>query len=192
MKTIKKKWWIWLIIIALIAIGIITFIFYNRDKEVAIIEEYVPQEEISQEQERQTIVSIYYNNKQTNTLMPEARLIDVKELANNPYSVLINLLINEPKSNKLESAIPQGTSLINVEVKKEIAYVNLSEEFIQNSKGGAEEEAKSVYAIVNTLTELNEVNAVRILIAGEDGKEFNDGAINFKENFVRIENESQV
>ncbi len=189
MKGIKRKWLILALVIILIIIGIIVFIFYNRDKEVAIIEEYVPQEEISEEQERQTIVSVYYNNKQTNTLMPEARLIDVKELASNPYAVLINLLISGPKSDKLESAIPEGTILINVEVKKEVAYVNLSQEFINNHKGGAEEESKSVYAIVNTLTELNEVNAVRILIAGEENKEFNDGAINFREDFVRLENE---
>ena len=192
MKEGKKKWWIIAVVIILLLIGIFTFIFYNREEEVAIIEEYTPQEEISEEQERQTIVSVYYNNKQTNTLMPEARLIDVKELNNNPYAVLINLAINEPKNDKLESAIPQGTNLINVEVKKEVAYVNLSQEFINNSKGGAEAESKSIYAIVNTLTELNEINAVRILIAGEENKEFTDGAMNFKENFVRIENNNQV
>lgn len=189
MKSIKRKWLILVLLIIFIIIGIIIYIFLNKDKDVAIIEEYVPQEEISEEQERQTIVSVYYNNKQTNTLMPEARLIDVKELAKEPYTVLINLLINEPKSDKLESAIPEGTTLINVEVKKEVAYVNLSPEFINNHKGGAEAEAKSVYSIVNTLTELNEVNAVRILIAGEENKEFNDGAINFRENFVRLEKE---
>ena len=192
MKEGKKKWWIIAVVIILLLIGIFTFIFYNREEEVAIIEEYTPQEEISEEQERQTIVSVYYNNKQTNTLMPEARLIDVKELNNNPYAVLINLAINEPKNDKLESAIPQGTNLINVEVKKEVAYVNLSQEFINNSKGGAEAESKSIYAIVNTLTELNEINAVRRLIAGEENKECTDGEMNFKENFVRIENNNQV
>lgn len=192
MKNGKKKLWLILILAFLIIIGVIVFIFCNRDEEVAIIEEYTPQEEISDEQQRQTIVSIYYNNKQTNTLMPEARLIDVKALNDNPYTVLINLAINEPKNDKLESAIPEGTNLISVEVKKEVAYVNLSEEFINNNKGGAEAEAKSVYAIVNTLTELNEVNSVRILIAGEENREFNDGAINFKDNFVRIENDNEA
>ena len=192
MKSIKRKWWILIVIVVLVIIGVATFIFYRKEEEVAIIEEYVPQEEISEEQERQTIVSIYYNNKQTGTLMPEARLIDVKELANNPYSVLINLAINQPKNDKLESAIPEGTTLISVEVKKEVAYVNLSKEFVENHPGGAELESKSVYAIVNTLTELNEVNAVRILIAGEENQEFKDGAIHFKENFVRLEDRRSI
>lgn len=188
-KDENLKFWIFVVLVIIVIIAVVSFIFYNRDEEVAIIEEYVPQEEISSEQERQTIVSIYCNNKQTNTLMPEARLIDVKELAVNPYLTLMNMVIAAPKNPNLESAIPEGTQVINVDVEKEIAYVNLSEEFVNNHKGGAEEEAKTIYAIVNTLTELNEINGVRILIAGEENKAFSDGAINFKENFVRLEGE---
>lgn len=188
MVNSKKRWLIIGVVIILVAVGVITFIFFNRDEEVAIIEEYVPQEEISEEQERQTIVSVYYNNKQTNTLMPEARLIDVKELSNNPYTVLINLLMNNPKSDKLETAIPQGTTLINVEVKKEVAYVNLSQEFINNHKGGAEAESRTIYSIVNTLTGLNEVEAVKILIDGNNESCFKDNLINFKDAFVKQEN----
>ena len=186
-KDNKIKGIVIVAIVLLIMIGIIIFLFWGKEEEVEFIEEYTPQQEISQEQERQTIVSIYYNNKETNTLMPEARLIDVKELAKNPYVVLLNLAIQKPKSDKLESAIPEGTQVISVEVKQDIAYVNLSSEFIENHQGGAEKEAESVYAIVNTLTELNEVNSIRILIEGEENKAFTDNIINFKENFVRLD-----
>lgn len=186
-KDKKIKGIIIALVVIAILVGIIIFLFWGKDDEVTFVEEYTPQEEISMEQERQTIVSIYYNNKETNTLMPEARLIDVKELAKNPYTMLLNLVISEPKSDKLETVIPEGTQIINVEVKQDTAYVNLSSEFIKNHKGGAENEAKTVYAIVNTLTELNEINSVRILIEGEENKSFTDEQINFKENFVRLD-----
>lgn len=133
------------------------------------------------------MVSIYYCNKETNTLMPEARLIDLKELMNNPYVTLINLAINSPKNEKLESAIPEGTQVIKIELKKDTAYVDLSSEFIDNHQGGAANEALSVYAIVNTLTELNEINSVKILINGEENKACADDAVSFKEPFVRLE-----
>ena len=192
MKNKKIKNWVWIVGIIVILGICLLYVFLGRDKEVAIIEEYTPQEEISDQQQRQTIVSIYCINRQTNTLMPEARLIDVKDLATNPYLTLMKLLTNTPKNSNLESAIPEGTQIISVEVNKEIAYINLSSEFVDNHKGGAEEEAKTIYAIVNTLTELNEINGIRILINGEENKAFNDGAINFKDNFVRLDGDDNL
>ena len=44
---------------------------------------------------------------------------------------------------------------------------------------------KLIYAIVNTLTELNEVSGVKILINGEQNLGFNDNKINFKDIFGR-------
>ncbi|MFU2362245.1 MAG: GerMN domain-containing protein, partial [Clostridiales bacterium] len=38
---------------------------------------------------------------------------------------------------------------------------------------------------VNTLTELNEVNGVKILINGQENKEFKGGKFNFKDTFTR-------
>ena len=58
--------------------------FYFKEKN-ATVEDYQPEEEISSEQMRQTIVSLYYKNKETGELMPEGRIIDSKELLNEPY-----------------------------------------------------------------------------------------------------------
>ena len=178
-----------IILILSIVIGIVVFLFLNRNikqKDDSIIkEEYTPLEEITNEQIRQTIVTLYFNQKETNTLMPEARLIDAKLLAENPYVTLINLLMSEPKNDKLESCIPEGTVLINAEVKNDVVILNFSNEFIANHIGGEEKEKQTIDAIVNTLTELNEVNYVRILINGEENLSFQDNIINFQDNFIR-------
>ena len=179
---------IMVILITLILIGIIVFIIFGKKEkteENSITEEYTPAQEITGEQMRQTIVTLYYNQKETNTLMPEARLIDVKLLAENPYVTLINLLISEPKNDKLESCIPEGTVLISAELKNDIVFLNFSNELILNHIGGESKEKQTIDAIVNTLTELNEVNSVRILINGEEDLSFQDNLVNFKENFQR-------
>ena len=179
-----------LIILIIVILAIISYIIYknisisNIDEEMT---EYIPEEEITEEQLRQTIVSLYFKNKDTNTLMPEARTIDVKELIKDPYNTLINLLIGGPKNEKLESVIPEGSKVNKIELKDNIINIDLSKEFVENHKGGAEEESITIYSIVNTLSQLNEVEGVKITIEGEENKSFKDNAISFSDAFVKKE-----
>lgn len=185
-----KKILIILLILGIIAIGgyLIFNKIQNKNEENQIeIKDYTPQEEISEEELRKTIISLYFNNKETNTLMPEARLIDVKILVKNPYEEIVNLLIKGPKSEKLEKVIPEGTILNEAEIIGNVVYLDFSKEFIENHPGGTEAESKTIYSIVNTLLELNEVNSVKILIDGEENQSFKDGAINFNNNFVKMD-----
>lgn len=172
------------IIIGLIILLVLLIWFLTKDSEVEFVE-YTPVEEITEEQARQTMVKLYFKNKETGELDTETRLIDVKNLANNPYELLINMLIEGPKNDKLERLIPEGTKINKVELQKNIVVIDFFESFIKNHPGGLDEESKTVYSIVNTLTELTEVDGVKILINGEEGKAFLDEAISFKKVFVR-------
>lgn len=182
----NKKLRIILIGILVIVIGIMLWNYFksNNKEEVA---EYMPQEEISEEQLRQTIVSLYFSKKDTKELIPEGRLIDVKLLLNEPYTTLMQLLIDGPKNEKLEKTIPEGTKIKKIELKNDVLYIDLSKEFIENHQGGEENESRTIYSIVNTMTGLTEVNGIKILIDGEENKEFKDKKINFKEVFVKID-----
>ena len=182
-----NKFLIWLIVVLAVVLIVLFIVGFFQKEEEPVFTEYTPQEEISEEQERQTLVTLYFKNRETKMLMPEARLIDVKLLIQNPYSSLVGLLLNGPKNEKLESVIPQGTRLNGVEVKGDMAIVDLSAEFIKGVRSGAEEESKIVYSIVNTLVELTEIDSVKILIDGKEGACFEDEAINFKEPFVRMD-----
>lgn len=183
MKGNIKKILIIIIIIVCI-IGVIICILKNNKTEKEQLE-YEPQEEISQEQERQTMISLYFVNKTTREIEPEARLIDVKELVVNPYTTLINLLIEGPKNENHEKAIPEGTILLGATIEGEVLKLDFSEEFINNHIGGEIEEKNTIDSIVNTLTELTEVNSIKILINGEENKSFNDENIDFTQNFTR-------
>lgn len=177
-------------IILIIVLGIAGYYIYQKvqeNKKEEQIREYVPAEEITQEQMRQTIISLYFNNKDNNQLVPEARTIDVKVLTKEPYLTIMNLLIEGPKKENLENTIPQGTKINKIERKAKMIELDLSKEFIINHKGGVEAESRTIYAIVNTLTQLNEVESVKILIDGEENSSFKDGHIKFQEAFVRQE-----
>lgn len=182
----KKVLLILLVILLIVGAGFCLW-KYSQNEQKEEITQYTPQEEISIEQERQTLVTLYFVNKETKMLMPEARLIDAKLLTQNPYATLVGLLLNGPKNDKLESVIPEGTRLNKVEVQKDMAIVDLSEEFIKGVSKGAEEESKIVYSIVNTLVELTEIESVKILIDGKEGLCFEDGQIDFKSPFVRMD-----
>lgn len=158
----------------------------DNKKEEQIIE-YVPEEEIDTVGLRQTVVSLYFNQKDTNTLVPEARRVDVKEITKDPYNTLLKLLIEGPKNESLEKVIPEGTKINKIEIKKGTVYIDLSKEFIENHKGGAEAEGRTVYSIVNTLTELNEVDAVKIVIDGNNEASFKDNDLSLKDAFVKRE-----
>ena len=146
----------------------------------------MPEEEISDEQMRQTIVSLYFYNNETKELISEGRLIDARDLLENPYQKLMELLIKGPENQSLSKTIPDGTKINKVELKGDILYVDLSNEFIENHPGGEEQECASVYSIVDTMTNLTEVNAVKILIDGKENMAFKDNLIKFDDPFVLI------
>lgn len=171
--------------VILLIIGGVLLLFHKDRQEEVVQSEITPQEEISEEQERKTMISLYFKDKETGELTKENQIIDAKILANNPYHELLQILIEGPKTENLVGTIPEGTKINSAEINGNIVYVDLSKEFINNHEGGLENEVKTIYSIVDTLTELNEVTFVRILIDGQENMEFLDGQMNFRENFER-------
>ena len=94
MKKNKKK------IIAIITLILIIFVavfIYNNisiEKNVNEYQDYTPQEEISEEQMRQTKVILFFANNETGELEAETKIVDANLLINEPYKQIINWLIN--------------------------------------------------------------------------------------------------
>ena len=179
-----------IIILILIGIGVWYFLFYQKNSQLDE-NEIIPEEEISEEQMRQTIVSLYFYDENTKSLLSEGRLIDAKELINEPYNKLMEFLISGPQNSNLTKTIPEGTKINKAELKGNILYLDLSKEFIENHAGGEEKESITIYSIVNTMTRLTEVDAVKILIDGEENKAFKDNKIKFNDPFVVIKKEDK-
>ena len=186
----NKKIIIAIIVVILLGIGVWYFLFYNKNAKTEV-NEIIPEEEISEEQMRQTIVTLYFYNDTTKSLVPEGRLIDVKELVDKPYNKLIELLIQGPNNSELSKTIPDGTKVNKIELKGDTLYIDLSKEFVDNHEGGEEKEKATIYSIVNTMTNLTEINSIKILIDGEENKAFNDNKIKFDDPFVVIKEEDE-
>lgn len=172
----KKIIIIFSILLIIILIGGYFAIKYVKEKqgENTKSEEYIPQEEISEEQLRQTIVSLYFPSKETKELVPEARLVDIKEIINDPCDKLVNLLIEGPKSEKEEKIIPENTKLNRSYMEDDCVTLDFSAEFLNYDKSDEKTKDKMINSIVNTLTQLTEVNQVKILIDGNTNDEFKD------------------
>lgn len=171
----KKIGIIFFILLIILLIGGYFAIRYVKNKEEeTIIEEYIPEEEITEEQVRQTIVSLYFPNKETNELNPEARLIDIKEIMNNAHEKLIALLIEGPKSEKNKKIIPEGTKINKTYFEGDCVILDLSSEFLNYAKEDEKEKMNLINSIVNTLTELTEINKIKIIIDGNENEDFNE------------------
>jgi len=64
--------------------------------------------------------------------------------------------------------LPANTRLQSVAVVDRVAYVDLSEEMIEFHPGGTTGELLTVYAVVNTLAQLPEVELVQIFVGGRE------------------------
>ena len=199
---------VFFLVLLVVILGVVIYYFNKNKLEETneIVQEYVPAEEVSDEQLRSTIISLYFVNKDSGEINPEARTININLLLENPYKYLLEQLIEGPKNEKLQKVIPDNTKINNVELKGDILYIDFSHEFIDNALEGKENESKIIETIVpeiscessrdlqifkiietivKTVTELNEVNAIKILIDGEENKCFKDEEINFEKEFLR-------
>lgn len=184
----NKKILLILFIILVIVVGLFIFLKNNEKEnniENNIINEITPEEEISVEQQRETMITLYFQNIETGNLEKESRKIDAKKLNENPYSVLVQMLIDGPTDEKLQTLIPKETKINDVYIKGNVVYVDLSKEFVENEEGDIKKEENIINSMVDTLTELNEVTYLKILIDGSEEREFKSGSIKFNEVFKR-------
>ncbi len=151
--------WIILIIIGLISLlGI--FIVFNVDIET----EYVPEEEVEESELRNTIITLYFTDKQTGALAKESKLIDSKELLKNPYKTLIEKLILGPEKEENEKVISENTKILDIKFEKGTVFINFSKEFSEGIESSKLQVCKD--AVCQTLTGLTEVSEVKILVEG--------------------------
>lgn len=162
-------------IITFLLILMLAFFVYRNisiEKKKDEYQDYTPQEEISEEQSRQTKVTLYFENIDTGELETEIKVMDANILINNPEEELINLLIKGPQSSNLKKLIPEGTVVHNITINNSCAEINVSNEFL--NYGDEKNKLKIINSIVNTLTNLKEINSIKFLINGESNNNLSE------------------
>ena len=84
----------------------------------------------------------------------------------------MNWLIKGPQSSNLKKLIPDGTAMHDIKVEKSCATINLSSEFLNYET--EENKLKIINSIVNSLTNLKEINSVKFLINGEENENLSE------------------
>ena len=169
-------------IIVFIIIIIMGFLVYknvsieNKEDEY---QDYVPEEEISEEQMRQTKVVLYFANNETGELETEIKVVDANTLIKNPEKQIMELLIKGPQSSSLKKLIPDGTVLNDIKIEESCAIINVSKEFLNYQND--EEKYNIINSIVNSLTNLKEIDSVKFLINGEENENLSETYIKNKE-----------
>lgn len=115
-------------------------------------------------EEKKVKLKLYFPTMNNDNIVLEERETEVEE-DNELIKVAIEALIEGPESNKLRKPMPEGTKLLGVEKEDNVVVVDFSKEY-RNSNDIAE--LVEWVSVVNTLTELNGVKKVRILVEGED------------------------
>ena len=162
-------------IITFLLILMLAFFVYRNisiEKKKDEYQDYTPQEEISEEQSRQTKVTLYFENIDTGELETEIKVMDANILINNPEEELINLLIKGPQSINLKKLIPDWTVLHDIKIEKSCAIINVSNEFLNYEN--EENKLKIINSIVNTLTNLKEIKSIKFLVNGEQNEKLPD------------------
>lgn len=161
-------------IITLILIIIIGIFIYNNIsiENTEEYQDYTPQEEISEEQMRQTKVILYFANSETGELETETKIVGANLLINEPYKEIMSWLIKGPQSSNLKAIIPEGTVMHDIKIEKSCAIINISNEFLNYET--EENKLKIINSIVNTLTNLKEINSVKFLINGETNEKLSE------------------
>jgi hypothetical protein len=117
-------------------------------------------------EEKEVSVSLYFVSEENSELVKEDRMVkyfDEKEIP----TIIINELIRGSEIEGNISPIPEGSKVNKVELIGKIAYVDLNELFRSNQNLGTDDELLLLYSIVNSLTELEEIEKVQFQIEGK-------------------------
>lgn len=133
-------------------------------------------------------ITLYFSDDQAMYLQPEIRTVTVEraEQEEQIRMAVISELIKGPEVGNLYPTIPSGTKLLGIEIRDKVAYVDFSEEIRTEHWGGSTGESMTLGSIVNSLTELEGIEEVMILIEGET-QETLVGHLDISEPAGRIE-----
>ncbi len=141
-------------------------------------------------------ISLYFADYEENEsyLVKEVRQI---EPDNSLYKKAVEELIKGPENSDLYPTIPSDVKVNSVEISGDTAIVDFSKEIITSIDEiphSSTTEILAIYSIVNTLTEFEEIDKVKITVEGRDSGQIDGfyiedfwGHLGIYEEFTRNE-----
>ncbi len=151
----KTKIILILLMIIICVIGLI--LSKNQDNNSTLVET---------EKELETKIVLYFSNPENGELVKEYRYVNLRNIKDDAPGTIIKELLKGPETENLISAIPEGTTVNSINVDSNKIEVDFSKEY-GNTSGDELMELQKIYSVVNSLTEITEINEVCIKVNGE-------------------------
>ncbi|QXM05922.1 GerMN domain-containing protein [Crassaminicella indica] len=128
------------------------------------------------------VLKLYFGNVQNDGLIAEKRVIISSEQIEE--ELILEELIKGPRNKMLNALIPKKTKIISVNTVAGTCYINFSKEILDDTWEKINNEMM-IWSIVNSITELDYIHAVQILVEGN--KEVFEPIYSVNNFFVRNE-----
>lgn len=128
------------------------------------------------------VLNLYQIDDQKQYLIPVPFWIEAGTIEEQARQVMeqLRIGIGEAQSSGI---LPENTEILNLNVEHGLCIVDFSEEFYDNRPENASEERLMIFAIINTLTEFQEIQKVQFRIEGTLCTEY--GEMDLSGNFGR-------
>lgn len=110
-------------------------------------------------------MKIYFIDPLTGLMIPENRTVSINN--NQLIESVMESIKAGPKNKKLISPLDELVRVESVTFEGKVCYINLNKVFIDNPVWNRQDKALVIASIVNTLTELEQVQSVQFLIDGK-------------------------
>lgn len=131
---------------------------------------------------RDAELTLYFANEKMDKLVRTTRTVTYRSSAS-LERIIVEQLLQGPKSGDGYATLPSSATLLGVNVRDRICYVNFDEKFITEVIGGYD--YIPVYSVVNSLTELPSIDQVQISINGSSEVAFQRDIISFAAPFQK-------
>ena len=111
-------------------------------------------------------LKLYFSDAGARFLVEETRTRSFASEAEIP-TYLVEELLSEPEKETSLRVLPEGTALREITLDDGLVTVDFSQAFLENAPKTHVQARMAVFSLVNTLTELDEVERVQILCQGE-------------------------
>ncbi|MCC2230715.1 MAG: GerMN domain-containing protein [Lachnospiraceae bacterium] len=131
---------------------------------------------------REAVIALYFANEAMDGLVKVERTV-VYRSSSSMERIVVEQLLRGPEDSGAKASLPNTASLLSINVRDGVCYVNFDSKFITEVLGSYD--YVPVYSVVNSLTELPNVDKVQISINGSSETGFQRDILSFAIPFTR-------
>ncbi len=118
-------------------------------------------------------ITLYFTDIATQKLATEQRTVKITDQQPLEQYIIAELIKGTENVNH-RAVLSSDTTLISVNVTNNIGFVNFGRNFLEKNGSTPQEREQTIFAIVNSMTELDSINRVQFLIEGKKTDTFGD------------------